>query len=72
MQQLFATIKTSSKYAYQQPRDTSQRLSPAIPFEVVVGSGSPRDYIVSGNGNQYRISDLRFWVKAGDHFIRLS
>jgi hypothetical protein len=73
MQQLFATIKKSSKYACQQPRDDSQRLAPMMPFEVHIGTGPAKDYIVHGNGNQYRIADLRFYVKDDDgRFVPLS
>lgn len=72
MQQLFATIKKSSRYAHQQPRDDSQRVAPPIPFEVEIGHGPEHDYIVFGNGNQYRIADLHFFVKAGERFVRLT
>ena len=68
MQQLYATIKKSSKYADQQPRDGSK----PIPFEVEVGDGPANEYIVYGNSNQYRIEDVRFYVKWGDRFIPLS
>lgn len=69
MQQLYATIKKSSKYAYQQPRDDSNQPEP---FEVEIGNGPISDYIVYGNSNQYRISDLRFYVKTADRLVPIS
>ncbi len=61
--QLYASIKRSSKYHYQQRSKD--------PFPVHVG-GSGGGYCVFGNANQYRIEDLRFYVKVGDRMVALS
>lgn len=69
--QLYATIRKSSKYAHQQPRDTSQRSAPPRPFAVEIVGGYD-EYCVEGNSNMYRIADVRFYAKRDDRFIALT
>lgn len=64
--QLYATIKRSSKYAHQQPRDLSGK---AQPFEVEIGGYD--SYIFRGNDNQYRAADLTLFVRCRDAFVRI-
>lgn len=66
MQQLYATIKKTSTYAHQQRRDNSR----AIPFEVEIRGEN--GYCVYGNSNQYRLADLRFYVKCNERFVSIS
>jgi hypothetical protein len=61
--QLYAVIKRSSKYHYQQRSKE--------PFEVQFRD-YPDGYCVCGNDNQYRIQDLRFYVKVGERWVALS
>jgi len=60
---LYAVIRRSSQYRYQQRSKN--------PFEVHFGD-YPGGYCVFGNDNQYRIEDLRFYVKLGEHWRALS
>ena len=83
-QEVYATIKRTSKYRYQQP--TSTRVGGGglprtrdIPFCVTFGLIAVHgDYGVTGNANQYRPSDLNFYVRLDSgpsenwpHFVRL-
>jgi hypothetical protein len=61
--QLYAVIKRSSKYHYQQRSKE--------PFEVYFRD-YPDGYCVCGNDNQYRLSDLRFYAKIGERWMPLS
>ena len=66
--QLYALIRKTSEHAHQQPRDENGK---AMHFEVTVDDG--RDaYRVHADFNRYRLSDVNFFVKAGDAFVRLS
>lgn len=71
-QQVFATIKRTSKYAYQQAKDKKGK---PIPFPVTLRWWS--EYKVVGNSNEYRIADVVFYVQVPDtldqpQFLRLS
>lgn len=59
---LYASIRKSSEYHGQ--------TKPGALFPVSIGGGYG-DYIVAGNSNQYRLRDLRFYVRVGDRFICL-
>jgi hypothetical protein len=61
--QLYALIKRSSKYHYQQRSKE--------PFEVHLRD-YPDGYCVCGNDNHYRISDLCFYVRIGERWMALS
>jgi hypothetical protein len=61
--QIYASIKRSSRYHGQQRSKE--------PFPVEVGGGYDA-YIVAGNGNCYRLADLRFYVKLGEKFVALA
>jgi len=62
MTQLYAKLKRSSKYAHQ--HDGKE------PFPVeVVGYDT---YIFNGNGNQYRLSDLRLYVVFAGQFVAIN
>lgn len=62
--QVYAAIKRSSKYRYQQRSKD--------PFPVHFVDYPLGDYAVFGNTNQYRIADLRFYVRVGERFVALS
>jgi hypothetical protein len=59
--QLYARIKRSSQYRHQ--------ATSSMPFPVSIGGYDC--YIVRGNGNQYRVSDVTFFVRHNDRFIPL-
>lgn len=61
--QVYATIKRSSKYRDQQRGGS--------PFPVHFDDYHT-GYIVFGGANQYRVEDLRFYIKAGGRFVVLS
>lgn len=64
--QVHAVIKRTSKYRHQQLRAEGSD----VPFSVRFTNDV--SYPVRGNDNNYRIEDLRFYVRPADHFIALS
>jgi hypothetical protein len=69
---LYAIIKKSSKYRYQQPKAKSgEGTGGVMPFPVAFANFQ-LDYCVSGNSNDYRVEDLNFFVKCGKSWVRLS
>lgn len=69
MSAIYAVIKKTNRYAYQQPRDGKA----AVPFEVKFAAEAMEGYIVYGNGNQYCVTDLNFFVRnQAGKFVRLS
>lgn len=66
--QIYARIKRTSDYAYQ------QRTPDPFPVEFEGASDShhnPRGYIARGNSNQYRLADLQLFIKQGEQFVRI-
>lgn len=66
--QIYARIKRTSDWAYQQ-RDRE-------PFQINFDRGSdshrhPRGYIAQGNNNDYRLADLQLFIKQGEQFVRI-
>ena len=59
MTQLYAKIKKSSKYFYQ--NEWAKRDGYGLPFEVEIENTSDK-YCVHGAGNQFYVSDLNFFV----------
>lgn len=78
--QLYAVIKKSSKYRDQQSRaKKGEGIGGAQPFPVSFDSLPAKywfqrdiSYVVRGNSNQYRTTDLTFYVKAGEVWVSLS
>lgn len=64
--QLYATLKRSSKYAHQQPRDADGTV---VPFEVEVQGYD--SYVLRGNDNQYRLDDVTLFVRWRDGFMKV-
>lgn len=67
-QQLYAKIKRSSKYEYQ--NKTAEENGFGLPFEVDIQTDSgthSKDYVVKGGpGGQYRLADVNLFVKCAD------
>jgi len=67
--ELYATIRKSSKYARQGTDATGQ----AIFFPVDALQDDCCGYLFRLNSNQYRQSDLHFWVKTpGGKLVKLN
>lgn len=69
MQQLFATIRESSKYFHQNKFDEIKK---PIPFKVEINDSESEDYCVQCIGNQYRVKDVLFFVKLEQTFKQIS
>lgn len=68
MTQVYATLRRSSKYAHQQRGDEPW----PVEFDTASDShADPSGHIARGNGNQYRLRDLKFWIKQGETFVEL-
>lgn len=69
--QLYAKIKRASEHSHQHKGQP-------FPVELMESRGfwnpaNPKGiYCVHGNNNDYRIADLRFYVKLGERFVALS
>lgn len=72
-QQLYAKIKRSSKYYYQ--NDWAKK-DPAswggFPFKVTVVAAYPDYQVQGGPGGQYRLSDVNLFVIEDGHELRIS
>ena len=68
MTQLYAKIKRSSKYHWQ--NEQAKHNGYGLPFKVAIDDTS-NEYCVYGAGNQYCISDLNFFVIVDGHEIEL-
>ena len=73
-QQLYAKIKRSSKYCYQNDRAIADpKRWGGFPFPVFVEAGDPMGYIVQGGpGGQYRLSDVRLYVIENGRELKIS
>ena len=73
-QQLYAKIKRSSKYEYQ--NQTAKDNGFGLPFEVDVAPAfaTSKSYVVHGGpGGQYRLADVNLFVKCDDgSYLRIA
>lgn len=73
-QQLYAKIKRSSKYCYQNDLAIADpKRWGGFPFPVFVEAGDPLGYVVQGGpGGQYRLSDVRLYVIENGRELRIN
>jgi hypothetical protein len=63
-QQLYAKIKRSSKYEYQ--NKVAQENGYGLPFEVDIDSDKGGYVVKGGPGGQYQLADVQLFVKCDD------
>jgi hypothetical protein len=73
-QQIYAKIKRSSKYYYQNEwAQADPNRWGGYPFPVFVEAGDPAGYVVQGGpGGQYRLADVNHYVIDGGRELRIA
>ncbi|MEB3733414.1 hypothetical protein ULF88_03055 [Halopseudomonas pachastrellae] len=69
MQQLYAEIKKSSKYAHQAQMNID--MGYGYPFKVSIRDDSSGYRVKGGVGGQYRLEDVNLYVFDNDKKIRI-
>ncbi|WP_211831145.1 hypothetical protein [Kistimonas asteriae] len=66
--EIYAVIKQGSQYAHQNPISDDGKVM-AFPVQFVP---DPAGYIVRGNGDRYRLSDVDLYCKAKNGLVKVS